>query len=646
MFTVKEKKRFMSITAFLLLAVVPIVLLNTCQQGNGRFFIQKDSLEQELLDIPVWRPKNVFAENDFFFIGNWFVINLKKRHGVFLWKVPENCTGHLAFRMHVMLPEKTKGQNNDRDLILPETKLVVKRKKANQEKIVLTSEMTDLNFRGRLAFGKGFKKDVTVDRGDILEFQVKPSQERLDNREILYGITVPKLVNPSLLAAQTYKNLIIISIDTLRADYVGIYRKLAGEQVDFSFSPNLDALSEQAMVFLNAYTPETATWPALASLLLSQYPFEHGVMYNGEFLQSNFDSIATHMLDLGYQTLSLHGNGYRLNIAGIEEKRNFFNDDFALIDVSLKKLKQHKAGPFFHWYHFMGVHNDYRPPLWVQHIMSKQENMTDEELTKRYDLFGIMQGNEELSDELLQHIKSSYAGELYHLDFELKRIFDYLKHHGLWDEAFIIVTSDHGEDLYEHNKYFFHYPSIYNTSTRVPLMIKFPEQKKQIVVREQVSLLDIYPTVAEYYATPENSSESEFLSFSGLSLLGLLNGNKKSFQNRLLFSGIEKFKILSATHKNWKLIYNPNKLTPITNAQTPYPIEEVELYDLSIDPDERDNIAGKHYTIAKGLIDEIVAFHKQRVLQKKTAENEGQIQIDEEHKKEALETLKALGYIK
>jgi arylsulfatase A-like enzyme len=292
----------------------------------------------------------------------------------------------------------------------------------------------------------------------------------------------------------------------------------------------------------------------------------------------------------------------------------------------------------------MGVHADYKPPLWVHHILSSQENMTDEELTKRYDLFKIMQGEEELSDELLQHIKSSYAGELYHLDFELKRIFDYLKRHKLWDESLIIILSDHGEDLYEHNDYFFHYPSLYSSSTRVPMMIKFPGQKNQVVVPEQVSLLDIYPTVAEYYATTEYSAEPP--SYSGLSLLELLNGNKKMFQDRVLFAGIEKFEILAAMRKNWKLIYNPNNITPITNAQTPYPLEEVELYDLSVDPDEKDNIAGKHYTTAKSLIDDIVAFRKGHVLRKKEADKQGQIQIDEKQKKEALEALRALGYIK
>ncbi len=644
MYKIKEMYRFCKLPAAILLVVMLIVICNTCQKGNTGLLFQMDSFKQELLSIPVWKPKNVFADNNFFFIGNWFVINLKKSHGVFLWKVPENFTGELAFRMHVYLPEEKKGQNDERDLILPEAKITVRKRNGAQEKTLLTHKMTDLNFRGRLAFGKGFKTKVTVNRGDTLEFLIRPSKERLDNREVLYGITVPKLVNPSVLTDQTYKNLILISIDTLRADYLGIYKKLAGEKVDFSFSPNLDALAEEAVVFINAYTPETATWPALASLLLSQYPFEHGVMYNGEFLPSNFDSIATHMLDLGYQTLSLHGNGYRLNIAGIEEKYSFFNDDFALIDTALKKLKQHKAGPFFHWYHFMGVHNDYKPPLWVHHILNKQEDMTDEELTKRYDLYRIMQGKDQLPDSLLRHIKSSYAGELYHLDFELKRIFDYLKHHGLWDEAFIVVTADHGEDLYEHNKYFFHYPSIYNTSARVPLMIKFPGQKRQISIHEQVSLLDIFPTVAEYYDTSESSSES--ILFSGLSLLDLINGNRKPFQNRVLFSGIEKFDILAATQGNWKLIYNPNELTPVTNADTPYPLEELEFYDLSVDPGETNNIAGKHYAIAKGLIDEIVAFRKNHVTQKKTTGREGQIQIDEEQKKETLEDLKALGYIK
>ena len=636
--------RFGPLIAVLLLAGMPIVFLNTCRPGNGGFSVQKGTIQQELLDIPVWKPKNVFADNSFFFAGNRFVINLKKSQGVFQWKIPENCSGDLSFRMHILLPEETNGQNDDKDLILPEAQIIVKRKNVRQEKILLTHKMTDLNFRNRLAFSKGFQKSITVNRGDTLEFRIKSGLDRLDDREISYGITVPRLVDPSILSQQTYKNLIIISIDTLRADYVGIYQKLAGKDVDFSFSPNLDAFADQSVIFLNASTPETATWPALASLHVSLYPFEHGVLYNGEFLQSNFDSIATHMLDLGYQTLSLNGNAYRLNIAGIEQKYNFFNDDFGLIDAAIKRLKQNKAMPFFHWYHFMGVHADYKPPLWVHHVLSKQENMTDEELTKRYDLFKIMQGEEELSDELLQHIKSSYAGELYHLDFELKRIFDYLKHQGLWDESFIIILSDHGEDLYEHNNYFFHYPSLYNTSTRVPLMIKFPGQKKQIVIPEQVSLLDIFPTVAEYYATNTNSTES--YAFSGLSLLELLNGNKKPFQDRVLFAGIEKFEILAAMHKNWKLIYNPNKITPITNAQTRYPLEEVEFYDLSVDPDERENIAGKHYTIAKGLIDDIVAFRKEQVLQKKAADKEGQIQIDEKQKKEALEALRALGYIK
>jgi hypothetical protein len=154
----------------------------------------------------------------------------------------------------------------------------------------------------------------------------------------------------------------------------------------------------------------------------------------------------------------------------------------------------------------------------------------------------------------------------------------------------------------------------------------------------------VFPTVAEYFATTENTAGAS--TFSGLSLLELLNGNKKPFLDRVLFAGIERFEILAAIHKNWKLIYNPNDITPITNAQTPYPLEKVEFYDLTADPDEKQNIAGKNYTVAKDLIDDIVAFRKDRILQIKKEDKEGQIQIDEKQKKEALETLRALGYIK
>jgi len=619
-------------------------IFSTCRLGNKRFSVEKGSLKQELLDIPIWKPKDVFADHKFFFTGRKFVINMNHNQDVFQWTVPENCIGSLSFGMNLFMPGNIKGQNDNNDLILSEAKIIVKIINTDQESILFTHRMRDLNFADEKLFTKKFQKNISINQGDTLEFRIQLSQQELDDREILYGITVPRLEYTSLLAGQAYKNLIIISIDTLRADYVGIYQRLAGKKVDFSYSPNLDAFADQAVVFLNTYTPQTSTWPALASMLVSKYPIEHGVMYNGAFLQSNLDSIATHMLNLGYQTLSLHGNAYRLNIAGFEEKYNFFFDDFKLIDDALRRLKMYKGNPFFHWYHFMGVHFDYTPPLWVYQIVNEQENMTDEDLLRPYDLFGIMLGDVEMDDELLQHIKTSYAGELYHLDFELKRIFDYLKHHGLWDDCFIVITADHGEDLYDHNNYFLHYPSVYNSSTRIPLMIKFPGQHHQVVIPEQVSLLDLFPTIAEYYAISEKSNE--LYDFSGLSLIDLINGDKKPFQDRVLFAGIEQFKVLAAIHEKWKLIYNPNNILPMVNDQIPYPLEELEFYDISIDPNEKNNIAGKHNAIARDLVDSILAFRQEYVLGKKSAKKEGQIQIDEQQKKETLEALKALGYRK
>jgi arylsulfatase A-like enzyme len=644
---VVRTKRTLLVTGFLILILLSCVFAYLFVVPKKETFLSaraKQALSRELAAIPVLRPENVFADNKFFFAGGRFVIDLKSANGIFRWRIKQHFKGDFVFRMYVFVPGTEKGEDKPKNTIVSEAKVVVKQISKNREITLLTQTITDMDFRNRYAYGKRFQKNIAVERGDLIEFRIKTSHQEIGNNEVLYGITVPKLVSTSLLNRLTYKNLLILSIDTLRPDYLGIYRELAGEDVDFSFSPQIDALSEQGTVFLNAYTPESATWPALASLFVSQYPFEHGVMYNGEFLPSNFDSIATHMLNLGYQTMSLHGNGYRLNIAGIEEKHNFFNDDFSLIDYALKKLRQHKSRPFFHWYHFMGVHSDYRPPLWVMHILSQQEGWTDEDLVKRYSLFQIMQGKEEFNKKILKHIKTSYAGELYHLDFELKRIFDFLKRNNLWDDALIVVTADHGEDLYEHNNYFFHYPSIYETSIRIPLIIKFPGQHKRIVVKEQTSIMDIFPTIYEYYAKDGPSAQEP--QFSGISLLGLLNGEKAKFHHRVLFSGIEKFEIIAANQNNWKLIYNPKKILPITNANTPYPLEEIEFYDLSADPGEQNNIVGQNYEMAKDLIEKIERFREEQVLGKKREAKQGQIKIDEKQKKEALEALKALGYIK
>lgn len=131
-----------------------------------------------------------------------------------------------------------------------------------------------------------------------------------------------------------------------------------------------------------------------------------------------------------------------------------------------------------------------------------------------------------------------------------------------------------------------------------------------------------------------------------LSQTAVMNENQKPFQDHGMFAGIENFQVLAAVHKNRKLMHNADNITPIINARTPYPLNEADFYDHPADPDERNDIAGIHCTPAKGSIDDTVAFLRDFVLQWEGEDREGRIETNETQKNEALEALKAPGYIK
>jgi arylsulfatase len=459
-------------------------------------------------------------------------------------------------------------------------------------------------------------------------------------KDIIYGITIPRIekTGDMIDLSQDIPNLLIISIDTLRSDYLGIYKDLEGQPYDHSFSPNMDLFCKQAVVFKKAYTPLSSTWPALASMHTSLYPCEHGVLYNRQQMSRYCDTLATHMLELGFNTLSLHGNASGLNVPGIEEKYHYFNDDMAVIQSALPKLKRDSDRPFFHWYHFIGVHSNYKPPEWVMTILAKDEPY------RFYDLDAIMSGDKKIGDHELDYIRKLYAGELFNLDREMDKIFNYLKINGLWENTMVVITADHGEDLYQHHDHFYHYPSLYETSLRVPLMIKFPQQKKQIIVEEPVSLLDIFPTIAEYFQGEEKNREHEYF-FSGLSLMPLLRGEKRPYKERALFAGAEDFDIISILDNDWKLIHNPKKIQVKNEIGLPFPYKEFELYQPEGDFLEEYNRYEDNLHLIRKLTQKIALFEKEHK-RLKGSEKGHRTKTTKKFKKETVERLKALGYIK
>ena len=455
-------------------------------------------------------------------------------------------------------------------------------------------------------------------------------------KHITYGISIPKieLTKPENELAQKNTNLIIISIDTLRSDYLGVYKKLLGNNDKFSYSPNLDLFAREAVVFKNAYTPISVTWPALTSLFTSLYPSEHGVTYNGMNSENSYHSIATYMVQLGYNTLSILGNASSLKIPGIIAKMNFFNKDFKIIEQALHEIKKEGDNPFFHWYHFMGVHAEYKPIKWNEEIFG------DRKERKNYVTGKILKNKIPVSREDLDNIKTLYAAELYSLDSELKKIFDLLKSKKKWDSSMIIITADHGEDLYEHNNFFHHYPSLYNSSLKIPIMIKFPYQKKKVIIDETVTLLDIFPTIIDYFTLNDKNKISNY-KLSGMSLLSLLKGNNMKFKSRTIFASIDKNKIIAAIKNGWKLIYNPKKIKTMAQFDVPYNYSKLELYNFANDTKEKNNVFKKNRKLISEFIKSINSY-----LREKNTIRKGLLKNRKyENSPETLKRLKTLGYI-
>jgi arylsulfatase A-like enzyme len=255
------------------------------------------------------------------------------------------------------------------------------------------------------------------------------------------------------------------------------------------------------------------------------------------------------MRDRGYATLAM-GSNMGLNIPGFEKKRRYYREDDELLAFSRELMAAQAGAPFFHWYHLIGCHDQYHPPEWVMKILTRDDPGY---VFKWLNTNRMMQGKEPSGPEEVATVRLLYKGTLFYTDSLLKESFDDLKRLGLWDNTLIIVTADHGEELYDHQKYFHHSPSLYEGALRVPLLIKFPRQRGRKVVAENVSLIDLLPTIHHYFAGRPRPG-----AYAGMSLLDLLTGKSEAFRERILFAEASRSRVVAAVLGNYKLIYNPS----------------------------------------------------------------------------------------
>ena len=398
-------------------------------------------------------------------------------------------------------------------------------------------------------------------------------------------------------------NVILITVDTLRADRLGCYGSTSVE------TPAMDAVARDGVLFRRAIAQVPLTAPSHAAILTGTYPAWNGMRdWTDAGMRADVPTLAEIFKRQGYATAAFVSAFVLDSMWGLNRGFDHYDDWFdprdyrqikrqslerpaeKTVDRGIAWLQTRGTGPFFLWLHLYDPHAPYQPP---------------EPFKSRY------------KDRL-------YDGEVAYTDQQLGRFIQFLKDHDLYSSSLVVLTSDHGEALGEHSEQEHGY-FIYSSSIHVPLVVKFPSgfEAPQRSIQQVVNTIDVAPTVAQFCALPS----SEMGTFQGYSLLSLVTkgpgtaryGYSESLYPRSLVGASGLFGIRT---ERYQYIRAPRE----------------ELYDLDQDPMEKINILREKPAVAQELRQALQATLSRHT---RAAAAQGAGQIDPE----TAEKLRSLGYV-
>jgi arylsulfatase A-like enzyme len=314
------------------------------------------------------------------------------------------------------------------------------------------------------------------------------------------------LASPAHAAA---RNVVLISMDTLRSDHLGVYG------YSKPTSPHVDALGERGMVFYNAITQAPWTLPAHMTLFTGLYPSEHGVTryaanrYAAErrkwqVLSPEIPVLAEVLERNGYVTAAFTGGGFVRPAFGFARGFDVYRTDSRRLEGfhanALRWLRRNLDRRFFLFLHFYNTHRPYEPPAPYDTMFVPAGS---EQLLKRVAGFcgRSKRRGAPPSGPLLEAILAQYDGEIRFADELLGRIFLLMDELGLSQNTLIVFLSDHGEAFYEHANCD-HLKSLYDTLLRVPLILAGPDIEPGLRIERVVELRDVPQWILDYVGVP------------------------------------------------------------------------------------------------------------------------------------------------
>lgn len=430
-------------------------------------------------------------------------------------------------------------------------------------------------------------------------------------------------------------NIILISLDTLRADHLGCYG------YSRPTSPALDNLSQDAALFANTYAQSSWTLPSHMSLLFSLNSASHQVYFNDQRVDESLPSMATFLKEEGYITYGFTGGGYVSSIYGFAKGFDWYDEPVGgrkaplgmdeaerMFEVTSEWLGKNQDKPFFLFLHTFQIHGPYASPEpWNEMFLQKGAGWNRLALRNFLDSHG---DDYPFTPDEKSNIVALYDQEIrYTDDVLIAPLVARLKELGIYDNTLLIVTSDHGEEFDDHGGWL-HGRTVYNELIRVPLVIKFPESAyKGTRVESKCRLIDILPTALDTAGIKYSRSALE-----GRSLFTFLNGSET--EDRVFISDLAHKNVpdpcpalIATNSKNLKFIIQKSKGG----------VKAIEAFDLNRDPRERNNIFKRTQAIRQDILAELDAYYAEKA---KLQRNKQRIRMD----KELEEKLKALGYLR
>lgn len=431
-------------------------------------------------------------------------------------------------------------------------------------------------------------------------------------------------------------NVVLVSIDTLRADHLSCYGYFR------ETSPRIDALARESVVFERAYAPMATTLPSHSSMFTGLYPLEHGILANAEHGGASFGwkrevvSLAEVFQGAGYRTGGFvsatplkRGTGFESGFDHYDQPKGKYRRGHKTLAGALEWLGEDPEEPFFLFVHFFDPHGPRHAPEpfgGAFEAGAELEAFLDERAIAR----SLERPDREPSIARVEI--DAYCGEILYTDAQVGRLLDALDARGLGDTTIVALVGDHGEGLNQHD--YWAHGLVWEEQLRVPMMLRLPDPPPDLPDRfgRVVSLVDLAPTLLGRIAALRTPLADLFSrQVSGVDVLAPGFEERPVFAQRTARKRADGRAVQYAlTARRWKWIEEPGR--------------KAMLFDLRRDPHELEDVAARHPDQARRLA-ELTARAVAEQAERGARLSESGLIDAGEFDPERLRELRELGYL-